>query len=177
MRHYKVGSDSEALQSRQRQWGTAKSAATVRHCKVGSARSDSTRFVKVNRLKTNCPKTRPFCIRTHFQKYRIFMTQKKNPPGHLASRTQLCGISRIQSPLKSTKPRFYQQNLDEQDPCTSPVLDNPVQVRVKTVLQEVQAAIHGSSTSAICFIRLRDSTQKGINISALDGTTSGSRLV
>jgi len=29
---------------------------------VGSARPDSTRFVKVNRRKTNRRKTRPYCI-------------------------------------------------------------------------------------------------------------------
>ena len=29
---------------------------------VGSARSDSTRVVKVNHHKTNCHKTRPYCI-------------------------------------------------------------------------------------------------------------------
>jgi hypothetical protein len=42
--------------------------------KVGSARSDSTRVVRVNRRKTNCRKTRPYFI----LKFRFIHYSKDN---------------------------------------------------------------------------------------------------
>jgi len=52
-----IGKELEALQAEKGRWSCDSDAP-----QVGSARSDSTRVVKVNRRKTNRRKTRPYCI-------------------------------------------------------------------------------------------------------------------
>jgi hypothetical protein len=49
---------------------------------VGSARSDSTRFVKVNHRKTNHCKTRPYCIKPAHKMYHLSSTLYQNLPQH-----------------------------------------------------------------------------------------------